>query len=126
MRSVPPEGYTVFYLSKGQDLAEYLKEHSKKLSIVVLYSEKGELLDEFQTHLSHIPLGDPKDVTVAYLGIEHCPTSFIEANRVCALPTSLLFMNGRVKYKVVGLRLNELSIKSNFALRNAGLNPCAW
>ena len=126
LKAVPSEGYTVFQLLDGKDFEEYITEYSKKLSIVVLYSHTSTLKDIFQLRLAQTPLGHPEHVTVAYLAIEKCPRKILEAYRICAVPTSLLFLNRKMQYKVVGIRTNEIGIKSRFALRNAGLNPCAW
>eukprot|EP00760_Papus_ankaliazontas_P030350 PhM_4_TR4786/c0_g1_i1/m.58950 len=125
LKRPPPQGYTVFHLSNGTELKEYLTEYSKKVSIVVLYEKESEaMLKNYKKFICQAPLGSADDVTIAYLPTDVCPRTVWENERVLGLPASLIYYDKKCVGKVIGIRPNELSVKSRFVCRNAGLNPC--
>ncbi|KNH05424.1 Thioredoxin [Perkinsela sp. CCAP 1560/4] len=125
LKQPPLDGYTVYTFSHNQEIQEYLTVNAQKLSIVVVASLHSEIFKRFQKEIVLTPLGHPNDVSLGYIDIKKCSDAFLDAHRVMTMPTCLLFHDRKLVYKVCGLRLKELSLKSRLSLRSTNLNPCS-
>ena len=125
LKRPPVDGYTVYTFNKMHEVQEYLTENSRKLSILVISQTESDLFKVFQTEVANVSLGHPNHVSIGYIDIKNCSEAFLDAHRVVTLPTSLLLYDRKLVYKVCGLRMKELSLKSRLALHAVELNPCS-
>lgn len=148
----PAGGYEIAELPNEKVLKEFMNFYKSKGVLAVLHSgniHKNALLDGgskrglgkagggetggasviasdplTRTYISSINamnLGNPDEVKIALVPGPQAP-HLVEEFNIITYPTTLLFLDGKCVYRVVGARTRELSIKSLFMLRNAGRN----
>lgn len=125
LKTPPKQGYSCFDLANGTELDDFLIENAKILSLVVIHDPTSKIFETMQKYLSVTPLGHPHHVVFGYLPIGATPKAIVQSQRILSVPTTLIVHDRKVLMKTVGMRPNELSIKTKLTLRNVGLNPCS-
>lgn len=119
----PPQyGYELSEIPHESSLPDYLAAHKSNLvHVIVGNGGDDELTKKLTSVLHHTPLGDPECVKIALIQRDEAP-KWCKEHNVMAYPTTLLWYDGKVTDRVVGVRPKELMTKSRFLLRREGMN----
>ncbi|EPY30903.1 hypothetical protein STCU_03800 [Strigomonas culicis] len=144
----PTSGYEISELPNEGVLREFMQFYKTKGVLVMVHSGESEtqapkaasqkqsgsssettantlvkdpIMRSFVSSINALNLGNPDEVKLALVPGPEAPR-LVDAYNIITYPTTLMFLDGRCVYRVVGARTNELSIKSLFMLRNGGRN----
>lgn len=148
----PASGYEVAELPNEKVLQEYMSFYKSKAILAILHSghiHRNTMLRgggtnglgkaggggvgaassisgdpvtrTFVSSINAFNFGNPDEVKITLVPGPQAPR-LVEEYNILTYPTTLLFLDGKCVYRVVGARSRELSIKSLFMLRNAGRN----
>lgn len=137
----PASGYEIAELPNEKVLKEFMNFYKSKGILAILHSGNTQknmlakpsssgaassivqdpLTRTFVSSINALNFGNPDEVKIALVPGPQAPR-LVEEFNVLTYPTTLLFLDGKCVYRVVGARSRELSIKSLFMLRNANRN----